>query len=146
MTQMDYQGTMRALKGLMVETGSLACLGCGYEYSCSAHGCAILRNAVEHMEAALANYGHLIKLTKEQAEAIKEYELALSQPSNEPLTLEELREMSYTDWVWVVFPELPSEENGWVRASQLYRRYSHEHYGKTWLAYRRPPEGEADGK
>lgn len=87
MTQMDYQGTMRALKGLMVETGSLACLGCGYEYSCSAHGCAILRNAVEHMEAALANYGHLIKLTKEQAEAIKEYELAAvpaQQP--EPLT------------------------------------------------------------
>lgn len=64
-------------------------------------------------------------------------------PPNEPLTLEELREMSYTDWVWVVFPELPSEENGWVRASQLYRLYSHEHYGKTWLAYRRPPEGEA---
>ena len=93
MTQMDYQSTMRALKGLMVETGSLACLGCGYEYSCLAHGCAILRNAVEHMEAALANYDHLIKLTKEQAEAIKEYELALSQPSNEPLTLEELREM-----------------------------------------------------
>ena len=65
-------------------------------------------------------------------------------PPNEALTLEELREMSYTDWVWVVFPELPSEENGWVRASQLYRRYSHEHYGKTWIAYRRPPEGEAN--
>lgn len=59
---------------------------------------------------------------------------------NRPLTLEELREMSYTDWVWAVFPELPSEENEWVRASQLYRRYSHEHYGKTWIAYRRPPE------
>ena len=51
--------------------------------------------------------------------------------------------MSYTDWVWAVFPELPSEENEWVRASQLYRRYSHEHYGKTWIAYRCPPEGEA---
>lgn len=62
---------------------------------------------------------------------------------NRPLTLEELREMSYTDWVWAVFPELPSEENEWVRASQLYRRYSHEHYGKTWIAYRCPPEGEA---
>lgn len=143
MTQMDYQSTMRALKGLMVETGSLACLGCGYEHSCSTHGCAILRNAVEHMEAALANYDHLTKLTKEQAEAIKGYELALSQPSNEPLTLDELRGMSYTDWVWVVFPKLPPEESEWYRASQLYNRFSHEHYGETWIAYRRPPEGES---
>lgn len=61
-------------------------------------------------------------------------------PPNEPLTLKELREMSYTDWAWVVFPELPPEENKWVRASQLYSRYSHEYYGKTWIAYRRPPE------
>ena len=65
-------------------------------------------------------------------------------PPNEPLTLEQLREMSYTDWVWVVFPELPPEENGWIRASQIYRRYSHEHYGKTWIAYRRSPEGEVN--
>ena len=64
--------------------------------------------------------------------------------TNEPLTLEQLREMSYTDWVWVVFPELPPEENGWIRASQIYRRYSHEHYGKTWIAYRRSPEGEVN--
>ena len=153
MTQMDYQGTMRALKGLMVETGSLACLGCGYEYSCSAHGCAILRNAVEHMEAALANYGHLIKLTKEQAEAIKEYELALSQPSNEPLT----------GWVSVNkrLPEKRKEVlvhygNGrigidWIDSTQCF--VFDELYGRVthWLPIpelpdRRPLEGEADGK
>lgn len=153
MTQMDYQGTMRALKGLMVETGSLACLGCGYEYSCSAHGCAILRNAVEHMEAALANYGHLIKLTKEQAEAIKEYELALSQPSNEPLT----------GWV-SVNKRLPEKRkdvlvhygNGrigidWIDSTQCF--VFDELYGRVthWLPIpelpdRRPQEGEADGK
>lgn len=61
-------------------------------------------------------------------------------PSNEPLTLEELRKMSYIDWVWVIYPELPPEENEWFRASELYKRYSHEHYGKTWIAYRRQPE------
>ena len=63
--------------------------------------------------------------------------------NNKALTLEQLREMSYTDWVWAVFPELPPEENEWIRASQIYRRYPHESYGKTWIAYRRPPEGEA---
>lgn len=59
---------------------------------------------------------------------------------NAPLKLEELREMSNTDWVWVVFPGLDKSENCWYRAKKLFDLYSHEHYGKTWLAYRRPPE------
>ena len=38
-----------ALKRLKVETGSLACLGCGYADHCSIHGCAILRAAVDRI-------------------------------------------------------------------------------------------------
>ena len=53
LTTMDYQKTVQALKRLRVETGSLACFGCGHEHNCSTQGCAILRNAVGHMEAAL---------------------------------------------------------------------------------------------
>ena len=37
----------------------MVCLGCGFEHNCSVHGCAILRNAAEHMEAAMANIDHL---------------------------------------------------------------------------------------
>lgn len=59
MITMDYEKTLRELKRLKVETGSLACLGCGCEHRCSTSGCAILRNAVEHMEAARANILHL---------------------------------------------------------------------------------------
>ena len=51
MTTMDYTTTLQALRRLKVQTGSLVCLGCGHEHNCSTHGCAILRNAVEHMEA-----------------------------------------------------------------------------------------------
>lgn len=61
---------------------------------------------------------------------------------NSPLKLEELRETSNTDWVWVVFPGLDKSENCWYRAKKLFDLYSHEHYGKTWIAYRRPPEGD----
>lgn len=39
-----------ALRRLKVETGSLACLGCGREHNCSTQGCAILREAVEELE------------------------------------------------------------------------------------------------
>ena len=40
-------GLLRALRRLKVETGSLACFGCGYEHNCSTHGCAILREAID---------------------------------------------------------------------------------------------------
>lgn len=38
---------LRALKTMRVQTGSLACMGCGYEHNCGVHGCAILREAGE---------------------------------------------------------------------------------------------------
>ena len=59
---MDYTTTLRAVKGLAVQTGSLACLGCGYEHGCSVHGCAILRNAAEYMEGVLYHYDHMTAL------------------------------------------------------------------------------------
>ena len=40
---------IRALGRLKVETGSLACLGCGHEHSCGVHGCAVLRAARERI-------------------------------------------------------------------------------------------------
>ena len=58
-----------ALRRMAPETGSLICLGCGYERRCSVHGCAVLQAAVGRLE-----------------------ELTAPQP-NDPLTLEELREM-----------------------------------------------------
>ena len=65
-------------------------------------------------------------------------------PPNEPLTLDELGEMSYTDWVWLEFPREKPSDNCWERGWKAYRLYSHERYGVSWIAYRRPPEGEAD--
>lgn len=47
---MNRKACVTALKRLSVETGSLACLGCGYEHNCSIHGCAILNAAVDHLE------------------------------------------------------------------------------------------------
>ena len=84
MTTMDFSTTLNALRKLCVETGSLACLGCGHEHDCSTHGCAILRNAIEHIEAALSNYDSLSALS----------------PPNEPLTQADLDSMDY-DKVWI---------------------------------------------
>lgn len=41
---------IQALQHLQVETGSLACLGCGHEHKCSTQGCAVIRQAVEALQ------------------------------------------------------------------------------------------------
>jgi hypothetical protein len=72
-----------------------------------------------------------------------------AQPANEPLTIDELREMD-GEPVFVASPGV--EEYGhWgivcgvddTAGRTLYLRgdYSCHDYGKTWLAYRRQPEG-----
>ena len=40
---MKIDELIKALRGLKVETGSLACQVCGYERNCSIHGCAIMQ-------------------------------------------------------------------------------------------------------
>lgn len=40
---------IKALEQLKVQTGSLACLGCGHEHNCVVHGCALIREAVTQL-------------------------------------------------------------------------------------------------
>ena len=86
----------------------------------------------------------------------------LTQP-NEPLTLEELREMDGhpvwvkqlkglsvcdTDWAVVEFRLEPDVKHDkirvWWPGSEDEDTPSEDDYGKTWLAYRRPPVGEEE--
>lgn len=43
-----------ALRRLKVQTGSLACVGCGHEHNCGVHRCAILRKTIAWLEQTLA--------------------------------------------------------------------------------------------
>ena len=71
--------------------------------------------------------------------------------SNEPLTLEQLQEMD-GDPVWVVPRGMhEKDEPMWcVLESPIalipgadYWSWDFDGYGETWIAYLRPPEGEA---
>lgn len=53
-----------ALRRMKVETGSLVCLGCGYEHNCGIHGCRILRETVARLER---------KLAQDKARSVMEY-------------------------------------------------------------------------
>ena len=98
------------------------------------------------------------------AEYLVQHLPTLTQP-NEPLTLEELREMNGepvwvkrlkglsvcdTDWAVVEFRIEPDvkhyEIRVWWPGSEDEDTPSEEDYGKTWMAYRRPPEGEEETK
>lgn len=52
----EHSELVKALKRLQIETGSLACLGCGHEHACSEHGCAILRAAEKELGRLNAFY------------------------------------------------------------------------------------------
>lgn len=58
---MAAEKLIKALRGLAVNTGSLACLGCGYEHRCALSGCAILRKAADAMESLQAERDAALK-------------------------------------------------------------------------------------
>ena len=72
---MDFETTLNALKHLKVETGSLACAGCGREHNCGIEGCAIIRQAVEHMECARSKVEVLDSYADQLERELKESEV-----------------------------------------------------------------------
>ena len=120
------RGVAANVRDMAVNAGTLYCLGCGFEHNCSVHGCAVLKQAAE----------------------------LISQP-NEPLTLEQLRQMDGRP-VWIVeHPdwghwELSADAEDYIadRDQDLYGLKHDDPAGQCglhvlgWLACRRPPEGE----
>lgn len=53
---MRTEEILTALRRLKVETGSLACMGCGREHNCGIHGCRIVREAAELIEKLADRY------------------------------------------------------------------------------------------
>ena len=47
---MKTQEIIKALRRMAVNTGTLNCLGCGYEHNCGVHGCRVLREAADRLE------------------------------------------------------------------------------------------------
>ena len=54
---MRDEDLLAALRRLKVETGSLVCLGCGYEHNCSVHGCHIIQIVAERLEQLASAVG-----------------------------------------------------------------------------------------
>ena len=57
---------IEAREHLQVQTGSLACLGCGHEHSCGVHGCAIAREAA----VRLSLYEHALEQVAKERDTL----------------------------------------------------------------------------
>lgn len=47
---MKTQEIIKTLRRMAVNTGTLNCLGCGYEHNCGVHGCRVLREAADKLD------------------------------------------------------------------------------------------------
>ena len=64
---MNYEEIVKWLRSKKVETGSLLCLGCGYEHNCGIHGCAVMRAAADAMENLQTENAALHQIAEKQA-------------------------------------------------------------------------------
>lgn len=58
---------INTLHRLKVETGSLACCGCGHEHNCGVHGCAVMREAADR----IANQSNHIAALQQEIEKLR---------------------------------------------------------------------------
>ena len=64
---MTNEEIVKWLRSNKVETGSLLCLGCGYEHNCGIHGCAVMRAAADAMENLQTENAALHQIAEKQA-------------------------------------------------------------------------------
>ena len=64
---MTNEEIVKWLRSKKVETGSLLCLGCGYEYHCGIHGCAVMLAAADAMENLQTENASLHQIAEKQA-------------------------------------------------------------------------------
>ena len=62
------------LRDMAVNTGTLNCLGCGFEHNCSVHGCAVLKQAAELILEG--KFGYMIAIKKDETTAVPLEEVA----------------------------------------------------------------------
>lgn len=65
---MTNEEIVKWLRSKKVETGSLLCLGCGYEHNCGIHGCAVMRAAADAMENLQTENAALHQIAEKQAD------------------------------------------------------------------------------
>lgn len=131
-----------AIRRLKVETGSLACMGCGHEHNCGVSGCAVMREAADR----IANQStHIAALQKEieklrgQNKQLREAAALVAKESAELLERRWIpvteRLPDYDDLVLVIASGKPKENITLDEAVELATLYSDGWCLETWAEW-----------
>lgn len=131
-----------AIRRLKVETGSLACMGCGHEHNCGVSGCAVMREAADR----IANQStHIAALQKEieklrgQNKQLREAAALVAKESAELLERRWIpvteRLPDYDDLVLVIASRKPKENITLDEAVELATLYSDGWCLETWTEW-----------
>ena len=106
---MRDQELVSAIRRLKVETGSLACMGCGHEHNCGVSGCAVMREAADR----IANQSTHIAALQQQIEKLRGQNEQLREAA--ALVTKESAELLERRWIPVT-ERLP-ETQGWYHVA-----------------------------
>lgn len=114
---MRDQELVRAIRRLKVETGSLACMGCGHVRNCGVSGCAVMREAADR----IANQSTHIAALQMEIEKLRGQNEQLREAA--ALVTKESAELLERRWI-PVEERLPED-----RSDVLVVAYWHERWG-----------------
>ena len=109
-----------AMNRIKVETGSLACMGCGHEHNCGILGCAVIRKATQHLELLNSVFDEMAAL-----------HFAAEILGSTPERLKRLAQADHEERL-VVMPLLPSikhhtkNELYFIRGEEIWIDFLHE--------------------
>ncbi len=99
---MRDQELVSAIRRLKVETGSLACMGCGHEHNCGVSGCAVMREAADR----IANQSTHVAALQQEIEKLRGQNKQLREAA--ALVAKESAELLERRWI-PVEERLPEE-------------------------------------
>ena len=114
---MRGQELVNAIRRLKVETGSLACMGCGHEHNCGVSGCAVMREAADR----IVNQSTHIAALQQEIEKLRGQNKQLWEAA--ALVTKESAELLERRWI-PVEERLPED-----RSDVLVVAYWHERWG-----------------
>ena len=92
----------------------------------------------------LAAFAEGYRLGKEDVEAEPLTIEQLRQMDGQPVWIKQLKDLSVCDTGWALMDTCTDRIRVWWPGSEVEDEPSEENYGKTWVAYDRPPERQED--
>lgn len=105
---MRDQELVSAIRRLKVETGSLACMGCGHEHNCGVSGCAVMREAADQ----IANQSTHIAALQQKIEKLRGQNKQLREAA--ALVAKESAELLERNYVMSIIADVKKAGKTWM--------------------------------